>query len=86
MDIKRGFDPGGPVWVIRGDIDDDSAFHLESMLLNSQWKGGIVTLDLTGVDRVSIEGKRTFHRIYEGLKSRGGDVKVIDTHHAVEGI
>jgi anti-anti-sigma regulatory factor len=84
MDIKRGFDPGGPVWVIRGDIDDDSAFHLESMLLNSQWRGGSITLDLTGIEHVSVEGKKAFNRIYQGLRTRGGDVKVIDTHHTLE--
>jgi len=84
MDVKRTFNRGGPMWVLSGDIDDDSALRLESMLLNSQWKGGAVTIDLSGIGHISIEGRKVFNRIYEGLRSRGGDVEVIDTRHTMD--
>ncbi len=84
MDLKRGRAGDDILWKIEGSLDDDSALLFETSVLNSQYGGEDLVLDLSDVSSISSQGLRSLDRIVHELKDKGAQLKVLPPEEPLE--
>lgn len=77
MELERGTAGHRILWKLHGRLDDDSALKLESMVLNSDYRGENILLDLRELDDVSLMGRKSIDRVVRGARSMGASVEII---------
>lgn len=84
MDLKRGKAGDNILWKIDGSIDDDSALRFETTVLNSQYSGEDLVLDLSNVKEISSQGLRSLDRIKNEVRNKGADLQVLPPEKHLE--
>ncbi len=84
MDLKRGRAGDDILWKLEGSLDDDSTLLLETSVLNSQYEGEDLIIDLSDMSSVSSQGLRSLDRIAHELKDKGAHLKVLPPEDPLE--
>ncbi|HHD15718.1 MAG: hypothetical protein DRN37_07585 [Thermoplasmata archaeon] len=77
MEMRRSGGREVIVWKLRGKLDDDSALKFECMVLNSDYRGENILLDLRDLDEVTLMGRRSIDRVVRGARNMGASVEII---------
>ena len=84
MDLKRGKSGDNILWKLEGSLDDDSALRFESTVLNSQYEGEDLILDMHEVNSITTKGLRSLDRIANEVRSKGANLQVLPPDEPLE--
>jgi hypothetical protein len=85
MEVKRSLSDSAVIWSVRGQLDDDSILHLESMVLNSHDRSEKVLLDISGVTNLPENTMKSITHMSEHLADSGRDFEVIGAGEKLTG-
>ena len=77
MELKKGLSDNEILWKLQGSLDDDSILEFENTVLNSEYHGEDLILDLSKVDTLSTRGRISLNWVVTSARSRGAAVKIL---------
>ena len=84
MDLKRGKAGDNILWKVEGSLDDESILRFETTVLNSQYHGEDLILDMQDVNNISTQGLRSLDRIANEVKSKGANIRILPPDEPLE--
>jgi anti-anti-sigma regulatory factor len=84
MDLKRGMAGDNVLWKVEGSFDDESVLRFETMVLNSEYHGEDLVIDLRETRDITTKGLRSLDRVVHEVKTKGASVKVLPPEEPVD--
>ncbi len=77
MELKKGLSENEILWKLQGSLDDDSLLEFENTVLNSEYHGEDLILDLSNAEILTSRGRRSLNWVVSSAQKRGAVVKIL---------